>query len=69
MATEQTTQEWIEQRYGRVSVKQVTLYVALVPVMGGLASGEGMTEAAAMESLYKDLTNCGLLNATPQKAS
>jgi len=32
------------------------MYVALVPVMGGIANGEGTSEQDAIESLYRDLT-------------
>lgn len=55
-ATEQSTLEWIEKMYGRISIHKITLYTATVPVMNGMAQGEGLSHEDAIESLYKDLT-------------
>lgn len=53
---DQNTRAWIERRYGNVTVKRVTLYLASVPVYKGAADGQGMSENDAIESLYQDLT-------------
>lgn len=55
MANE-TTHEWIETRYGKVSFKARRIVVATVPVHGGVAIGTGFTQDEALENLKRDLT-------------
>jgi hypothetical protein len=48
---------WIIQHYGHLSVDSKPLYIASVPVMGGVAVGTGFTEQDSYLNLYKDLTS------------
>lgn len=55
-----TAKEWIERRYGppKLDVRQV--YIATVPVMGGIAIGLGSNEADAYMQLIRDLRTDGI---------
>ena len=55
--TPNETYEWIVKRYGKVTEGSMKVFIAAVPVMGGIAMGQGTTKEAAVESLYADLTN------------
>lgn len=61
------TKAWIESRYGPISVGRGGVYVgcvlhvfiAAVPVYGGVASGIGRTIEEAIMNLRKDLSRPG----------
>lgn len=54
---QEDTREWILSRYGSVVINPVTMFIATVPVWGGYAQGIGLSETAAIEAVYADLTN------------
>lgn len=63
--SEQEQREWVESRYGPITLQQrtvlfpaqasVAIYIAAVPVMGGIATGAGATQADAINYLCMDL--------------
>ena len=52
----QTREEWILQRYGEITTSYPPVCVVTVPVYSGRAMGVGATREAAIEALFKDLT-------------
>jgi hypothetical protein len=69
---EETDRQWIVARYGPITTCRrsvhfeaqalVTLWIAAVPVMGGIAIGAGPTEGDAIKYLRMDLS--GALKVT-----
>jgi hypothetical protein len=63
--SEKEQREWIESRYGPITLQQrtvlfpaqalVAIWIAAVPVMGGIATGAGATQADAINYLHMDL--------------
>lgn len=56
MSDEKTNREWIEGRYGPITLNHRTVIVATVPVFKGVSIGIGMTEEEALERLRHDLS-------------
>jgi hypothetical protein len=63
--SEQEQRAWIESHYGPITLQQrtvlfpaqalVAIWIAAVPVMGGIATGAGATQADAVNYLRMDL--------------
>lgn len=51
-----STREWIESRYGKVTVEARRIVVACVPTFNGIAIGIGFTQDDALENLKINLT-------------
>lgn len=54
---QESLREWIEARYGPVTFKRQTVFVAVVPVCKGAAVGTGATWYTALLALKRDLTD------------
>jgi hypothetical protein len=51
-----STREWIESRYGKVSIEARRIVVACVPTLKGAAMGVGFSQDEAIEKLKENLT-------------